>query len=100
MSHRAALDVLAPSCELKHVWQAGRDGAQLLEGERLTSSSHLRQKSRPILKQHERRVKWWLGHNHKKMSRAKRDTFPNIPQLPLHSRAALPIDFTLKVKTP
>lgn len=92
MSHSFVL-----SFELKHVNLADRK--QLLEGDlSMTSGSQLWHKYWPILKQHGQRVTLCLGHNHRKMSRAKRDTYPNIPQLPFHPLGALQFDFTLKVK--
>lgn len=88
------------SRELKAVQLVGRDRKQLLEGDSMTSGLQLWHKSWPILKEHGWRATVCLGHNHREMSRAKRDTYPNIPQLPYHPVGALQIDFTLKVKAP
>lgn len=88
------------SRELKVVQLVGRGRKQLLEGDSMTSGLQLWHKSWPILKEHGWRATVCLGHNHREMSRAKRDTYPNIPQLPYHPVGALQIDFTLKVKAP
>lgn len=48
----------------------------------------------PVLKQHGQKVTACLGHNHRKASRAKRDTYPNIPQLPFHPLGALQLNFS------
>lgn len=100
MGHSVVLSIFIPSCKLKVVQLDGQDRRQLLEGDSMTSGLQLWHKSWPILKEHGWRVTVCLGHNHRKMSRAKRDTYPNIPQLPYHPVGALQIDFTLKVKAP
>lgn len=87
-----------PSWELKLVKLAGWDGRQLLEGDSVTSGSRPWHKSWPLPKQRGWRVTVCLGHHHRKMSGAKRDTYPNAPPLPFHPLGALQIDFPFEVK--
>lgn len=96
VSHSFVLPIFISSRELKLVRLAGWDREQLLEGDSMTSSSQLWHKSWPLLKQQGWRVTVCLGHHHRKMSRAKRDTYPTTLPLPSHPLGALNIDFTLK----
>lgn len=93
------LSIFISSWELKLVKISGWDRKQLLEGDSMTSGSQLWHKSWPLLKQRGWRVRVCLGHHHREMSRAKRDTYPTTLPLPSYPLGALHIDFTSEVKT-
>ncbi len=79
MDHTFLLPIFIPSWELKLVKLAGRDKQQLLKGDSMTSGSPSQHKSWPLLIQQRWRVTVCRGHHHRKMSGAKRDTYPNTP---------------------
>lgn len=67
-----------PSRHLELVKLAGWDREQVPEWDTVTSGSQSWHKSWPVLQQHGWRVTVCLGHHHRAMSRAERDTYLHL----------------------